>query len=160
MSSQEELIRGAVVADVQTVFGRAVDMVVQKGIQPPTEVDKELAWPDDLSELTSSALGQHLSHWSAVMSYVDFYRTAVVGAAREVEVEYETAYSVQYMLQDSGHVTTRRHNVEALRPIRNLRYRLAQLKTDAEVWNSVFRMYERRYFAISREVTRRGQGGA
>ncbi len=156
--SQPQLTREAVLADVEAMELRANKMFGARSLQPPGIVHDDLSWPSDLSDLDSVSLSKHLTHWAAMTSHADFFAEVVKGAAREAIAEAEVTFDVQYALREERHVTDKRHNTGALRAVRNRKLRAVQLETDAAMWAAIVRTHERRYAAVSRELTRRGQG--
>ncbi len=122
---------------------------------PPVPEEK-LPFPENVADLSNEELPHHLAYWTALGAYAGYQAALVDSAHGNAEAEYEMEYDLRYATRDDKHVTDKRHISGASKAVRKLRREMILLERDLNILRALLEGYEKKYAAVSRELSRRG----
>lgn len=148
------------VSDIAAAFvegehDRAVAIAKAAGMPVPDRPKDVKSFPESLGDISADELGEHLSYWAAMASYSQFQVSILDGATTIASVEAEQEFDARYSMSTETTVTDRRHMTGASRAVRTKQKKAARLRADLKVLSALHWGYEKKYQAISRELTRR-----
>jgi len=136
---------------------RAEVLAIKVHLKIPNAVQQELEWPSSLGDLGEDQLAEHLAYWANLAGYAGVQAAIMRKAFSEAEADFHAAFDTRYraLSMEYAKVTDRKHHSGGSREVRIKRRKAATLQGDAGVLSSLESLAERRYQAISRELTRR-----
>lgn len=143
--------------DAQVIeFGeRSRELIKSLGLTAPSQSNKELTFPSDLSRLSDSELGQHLTYWCNMCAYAHQKVAVLEGALVLARSEYEQEYDLRLYSKQGSSMSERKVAVGASRTIRDMKTRLAVIEADLKILKAILIGYDLKNSAVSREITRR-----
>lgn len=124
-------------------------------LETPFKPKVLLKFPSILSDLTAITLSDQLTHWSAVIGYADYKVSLLKGTLILAELKVEQEFALQFVSRVEKTVTEKKLCVAALDIILKLQKIVATLKADIIVIDALKSGYDKKYQAVSRELTRR-----
>jgi len=134
---------------------RARELAKGKKLPFPNKPTTDLAFPSDLSDIRGDALSEHLAYWTGLAAYCRFQLAVFSSSARRAQLEADQEFDARYASDSHKHVTDKRHLTGANRAVRSKQRQAMQIKNDAEIIGALLDGYEKKYNAISREISRR-----
>jgi hypothetical protein len=121
----------------------------------PGRPEEEPEWPGNLSDLTDEDLSNHLTYWSAMLSYVVFEVAREDVERKSFERQAHMEMTKAFMRCTAPTVTERKMQAELVPTYQELRQKY-------DIHDGMYRLlaalsqgYEQKYAAVSRELTRR-----
>lgn len=143
--------------DTQVIeFGeRSRTLLSSLGLVAPSHPSTELSFPDDLSRLSDTEIGHHLSYWCNMCAYAHQKVSVLEGALVLARAEYEQEYDLRLYSKQGSSVSERKIAVGASKKIREMKTRLAVIEADLKILKAILLGYDLKNSAVSREITRR-----
>jgi len=141
---------------------RAEHRSAQMRLPLPEAPEGELSFPENIGKLSDDSLLHQMGYWAALVGYAQYQVAVFDSASTGAEALYEETFALKYRSSPDSSVTDKRHHSEADSAVRSAKAAYTQLRGDAKVLSALFKGYEQKYYALSRELTRRksdaGQG--
>lgn len=154
-------------SDVSEALKKAMSFVVKRSMPipktiPPEALD-ELEFPEDLTNLTISQLGQAMGVWTSVLAYVQ-YEVAMADieqTAKKNQLEFEKKKYYLELAQDRElNENERAAKLIADERMARLQVKFENARARFTLMKALLGAYSKYYNALSRELSRRGIGEA
>lgn len=123
----------------------------------PYKSAENLEWPNNVADLSTTELAQHLTWWSAWSGYARYNlaRAETNHEAFSTEYRIQTQVKIMKSTADYKSVTEMKASVAQLPEMQRLEARMLKAEAEKKLLKALLENYEGKYKTISREVSRR-----
>lgn len=133
----------------------AKDLAGRLGLPLPQAPERQLEFPSDLGDVSTEELADHLGYWSSMAAYCRYKLAIMDSTASRAEVEANQEFDSRYSIATDKTVTDKKHNTGALRSVQSRQTKAVKFRGDATILAALLDGYEKKYHAVSRELSRR-----
>jgi len=152
-------------ADASESLKKSMSFVLKRSLPIPKMVSpeklEELEFPEDLTKLTISQLGQVMTTWTAVIAYMQYEvaRADIEQTARKNQMEFEKKkYYLELVQNRDLTEEERKARLVAEDRMARLQARYEYARARFTFLKALMGSYQKYYTALSRELSRRGIG--
>jgi len=123
----------------------------------PYGAGEALPWPNNVADLDTVALAQHLTWWTAWAGYARYNlaRAETNHEAFATEYRVQTQVKIMKSRDDYKSVTELKASVAQLPEMQRLEARMLKAEAEKKLLKALLENYEGKYKTVSREVSRR-----
>lgn len=152
-------------SDASEALKKSMSFVVKRSLPVPKYISperlEELEFPEDLTALTLSQLGQVMTTWTAVLSYMQFEvaKADIEQTARKNQMDFEKRkYYVELLGNKDLNEEGRKAMLVADEEMAKLQVRFEYARARFTLLKALMGSYQKYYTALSRELSRRNVG--
>ena len=139
---------------------KEIDTLVTKlGLPLPAKLPEgKIKWPDNIGDLSSDQLGEHLAWWSGWAAYTRWHmsRAETNYTAAEKRLTLESAKRLYLCKSQYKTISEAKNYVLQEEEIQRLEIEVMKKDAFRSMLKALLEGYESKYATISREITRRG----
>lgn len=147
-------------SDDSNTLIRAESSVKELGLpipKKPYNVLHDLDWPENVADLSTVDLAEHLTWWSAWSGYTRYHLARAETNHEAFSTKYRIETQVKIMKSKGDHktVTELKASVAQLPEMQKLEAQMLKAEAERKLLKALLENYEGKYKTVSREVTRR-----
>jgi hypothetical protein len=125
--------------------------------KPYNAAKPDLAWPENVADLSTVELAEHLTWWSAWSGYARYHLARAETNHEAFSTKYRIETQVKIMKSKGDHktVTELKASVAQLPEMQRLEAQMLKAEAEKKLLKALLENYEGKYKTVSREVTRR-----
>lgn len=136
------------------VFAHSQVLLHEKQLPKPAPPEQSKTFIVELFRATDNDLSEQLGYWASLCAYTEEQSGLIRAALILAKNKFEQEYAVRF-LRIQGSSTEKKQKVLALKSVSHLKNEVAQYESDLAIMESLQSGYDRKYQAVSREITRR-----
>lgn len=117
---------------------------------------EDIPFPSDLSEAQDADLSRLLTYLSSLVAHAEYQLSLVDGARTRAKMQYDFAYSEQFVaLGPKMAATEKTRRIDLIPKVRKYREAIVEAENHYAVLKALVSGYNTKMSAVSRELTRR-----